>query len=106
MFTALKEAESNRVLEIREELEALEAEREVYSSPAQGQGTSSSGYSRAGADRKQPLCPSPLLRRVLKAASRSRSSSSKQRPGGRERERGLGGAISYLVASLLDEKRR
>lgn len=102
----LKESEANRLVEIKEELEALDAERQIYCSSSSFSSQShdalkgeEGAISSRGGQKKQ-ICPPSLLREVV-SASKKRGGNARG-----EREKGLGGAISYLVSSLLEKKIR
>jgi len=87
----LKESDANRVTVIKDELEALGAERQLYSSTR----SAVSG----GRGRDEALCQTELLRDIVRLT----------RSGGKQsgsREEGLGGALSFLVSAVLDEKVR
>lgn len=76
---------------IKDELEALGAERQLYSSTR----SAVSG----GRGRDEALCQTELLRDIVRLT----------RSGGKQsgsREEGLGGALSFLVSAVLDEKVR
>jgi hypothetical protein len=85
---ALKETDANRVAEIKDELEALSAEQQLHSG---GMQLNQSPVNSSA------ICPTELLRDVMDEA--------KNQPQQR-REYGLGGAVSFLVATVIDVKVR
>ena len=92
-MSVLKDADINRVAEIKDELEALSAEKQLYSSSR-----ASSGGREINA-KATTVCSPELLRDVVHMAR----SSTKQAG---SYEEGLGGAVSYLVTAVLQEKVR
>ena len=89
--SVLKESEANRIVEIKEELEALDAEKQVYAS----------SYEDDAIDNRRLSCPISLVRDVVNAYA-----SNTRRGENTSREKSLGGAISYLVSTSLEHKMR
>jgi hypothetical protein len=86
----LKPADTERLLEIGEELETLEAERQLYAQ------TQQLARPAPPSSSVSPSCSAGLLMQVAEAARRGQGA----------REQGVAGALSYLVTAVLREKTR